>query len=135
MVPLLTTGVVRAVPLELNTWTGLDDATQPMGVIPMIWKPRTSCSPPMNPRSKGGTFLPLKPVDSVANRWNASTSPCFLPMGLRWKYLRSAEGVIRLTLPPRKVAAKPMPRYMLWPPVGLIGWLTVLKRYDGVMVA
>ena len=64
--PPLIIFCVRAEPSSLNTLTELEDGTHPMGVMPMIWKPRTSCSPPMNPRSKGGTSLPLKPVERVA---------------------------------------------------------------------
>ena len=43
-----------------------------------------------------------------------------------WKYLKSTAGRTVLTLPPSALPAKPAEKKMLFPPVGFMGWLTVL---------
>ena len=51
---------------------------------------------------------------------------CFLLMGDGWKYLTSTVGRTVLTLPPSALPANAELKKMLLPPVGLMGWLTVL---------
>ena len=48
-----------------------------------------------------------------------------------WKYLTSMVGRMVFTLPPRTLPAKSVEMNRLWPPVGVIGWFTVLYEYDG----
>src|SRR5579863_3996821 len=128
MAPLLTVFWVRGVPSEFNTVTGVEDGMNAMGVMPQISKPRMSCSPPMNRRENGGTYLPLYPVISDAIAWNARMWDLCHGAGL--KYLASIVGLMVFTLPPSTLPAMSVEMNRLRPPVGSMGWLTVLYEYD-----
>ena len=50
----------------------------------------------------------------------------FLFQGAGWKYLVSMTGRIMFTLPPRTLPANCVEMNRLRPPVGVMGWFTVL---------
>src|SRR5271157_2090229 len=123
-VPLLTVFWVRADPSSLSTLTLPDDGIKAMGVMPQISNPRMSCSPPMNVREKGGTNLPPYPVMLLPIRCNARM--WLLCQGAGWKYLASMVGRMVFTFPPSALPAKSKEMNRLRPPVGVMGWFTVL---------
>src|SRR6266700_2258380 len=122
--PLVIVFWVRSVPSAFKILMLVELGTKATGLIPQISNPRTSCSPPMKVRLKGGATLPPYPVSSELMAWNAST--CFLFNGEGLKYLASTVGRRVFTLPPRMLPANGRERNRLRPPVGLMGWLTVL---------
>src|SRR3954454_11386222 len=123
--PLVTTFWVRALPSSFSTGTLVaEDATNAIGVMPQISKPRTSCSPPMYVRENGGMYLPPYPVTIDPSKWKARI--WLLCQGACLKYLRSIAGRMVFTLPPKTLPAKSSEAKMLRPAVGEIGWLTVL---------
>src|ERR1035437_9067519 len=122
--PLLTTFWVRADPLSFSTLTEPDDGMNAIGVMPQISNPRMSCSPPMNVRENGGTYFPPYPVMEEPIRCNARMWP--LCHGAGWKYLASTVGRMVFTFPPSMLPAYSTEMNRLRPPVGVMGWFTVL---------
>src|ERR1039457_2791199 len=122
--PLLTTFCLRGDPSSFSTLTLPDDGMKAIGGMPQISNPRMSCSPPMKVRENGGTYLPPYPVMLVPIRCNARM--WLLCHGAGWKYLASTVGRRVFTFPPRMLPAKSKEMNRLRPPVGVMGWFTVL---------
>src|SRR3954447_13204483 len=111
--PMVTTFCVRAAPSSFRTFPSAEDATNAIGVMPQISKPRTSCSPPMKVRENGGISLPPYPEISDVVAWNARM--WLLCQGARLKYLKSNAGWMVFTLPPSTLPEKAIDAYRLLP--------------------